>query len=58
MKEIKIIETSLNPVTFRKQTKIKTAFIDPNKNYEADFLEWKAKILSNVSASEVDKSNS
>jgi len=46
MKKVKVIETSLNPVTFRKQTKIRTAFIDPNKDYEADFLLWKAKILS------------
>ena len=46
MKKVKVIETSLNPVTFRKQTKIRIAFIDPNKDYEADFLAWKTKILS------------
>jgi hypothetical protein len=46
MKEVKVIETSINPVTFTKQTKIRTVLIDPNKDYEADFLAWKAKILS------------
>ena len=46
IKEVKVIETSINPKTFLKQTKIRTAYIDTEKDYEADFLAWKNKILS------------
>ena len=46
IKEVKVVETSINPETFLKQTKIRTAYIDTEKDYEADFLAWKNKILS------------
>ena len=46
IKKVKVVETSINPETFLKQTKIRTAYIDTEKDYEADFLAWKNKILS------------
>lgn len=46
MKQVKIIETSINPVTFKKQTKVRFGYVDPNKDYKKDFEEWKSKVLN------------
>jgi hypothetical protein len=46
IKKVKVVETSINPETFLKQTKIRTAYIDTEKDYETDFITWKNKILS------------